>query len=206
MNENYTPNRQIIEKFLNVITQDWSNDLEQDGAFEIRCLSENRTPVTERFALHAIDDAVDLAVRMNGLGLNVYTTINPIDIQDEHSGKGAHDASILRAHFTFADADDQRGLDGLKELSALIKPDIVVRTGTLPSERYHTYWRLAEPCRDLSLWRQRQADIAKRFGTDPAVVNPSRLMRIAGTVAYPNAAKMARGYIPELTTLKVESN
>ena len=203
MNENLIPNRQTIEKFLNVITQDWPNDPEQDGTFEIRCLGENRTPVTERFALHAIDDAVDLAVKMNSLGMNIYTTINPIDSQADHSGKAATDASILRAHFTFADADNQRGLDGLKELAALIRLDIVVRTGTRPSSRYHNYWRLAEPCRDLTQWRQQQADIANRFDTDRAVINPSRLMRVAGSTTYPSAAKLAQGYSPELTTLQV---
>ena len=164
--------------------------------------------INRQFAMNAVEEAISLIVELNGHGLNAYMTINPItDLdEDERFGKPATDTDILRAHFNFADADDQRGLAGLKQLAKLIRPDLVVQTGSVPCKRYHAYWRLVEPCRDLSMWRQRQSDIARRFGTDQAVVNPSRLMRVAGTVAYPNKAKMARGYINELTTLKLGSS
>ena len=203
MNKEIEPDRKTVARFIHTIQHDWCNDPDQDGLFEIRCLGENRTTVNQQFSTHAINDAIDFVAEMNCLKLNTYMTINPINDQAERSGKSAKDADILRAHFNFADADDERGLAGLKQLAALIKPDLVVQTGSVPCKRYHAYWRLVEPCRDLSMWRQRQSDIARRFGTDPAVVNPSRLMRVAGTVAYPNKAKMARGYINELTTLKL---
>ena len=123
------------------------NDPDQNGLFEVRCLGEHRTAVTERFALHAYDDAVDLAVRMNDAGLNIYMTINPIS--NNAVGKAATDADILRAHYTFVDADDQSGLSGLNALAAKLEPDIIVITGTIPHERRHAYWRLLEPCTDL---------------------------------------------------------
>ena len=202
MNENL-PDRKTVARFIHTIQQNWCDDPDQDGLFEIRCLGENRTTVNQQFSTHAINDAIDFVAEMNCLKLNTYMTINPINDQAERSGKSAKDADILRAHFSFADADDERGLAGLKQLAALIKPDLVVQTGSVPCKRYHAYWRLVEPCLDLSMWRQRQSDIARRYGTDPAVVNPSRLMRVAGTVASPNKAKMSRGYINELTTLKL---
>jgi hypothetical protein len=34
------------------------------------------------------------------------------------------------------------------------------------------------------------------------VVNPSRIMRVAGTVSWPNADKQAKGYVPELVTMR----
>ncbi|MGY9013448.1 MAG: hypothetical protein ACKVLN_14975, partial [Rhodobacterales bacterium] len=85
-------------------------------------------------------------------------------------------------------------------LAAKLEPDIIVITGTISHEQRHAYWRLLEPCTDLKLWRYRQLDRAGRYHTDKAVANPSRLMRIAGTVSYPNTAKLARGYVPELIT------
>ena len=206
MNEKIEPDRKTVARFIHTIQHDWCDDPDQDGLLEIRCLGENRTTVNQQFSTHAINDAIDFVAEMNCLKLNTYMTINPINDQAERSGKGATDADILRAHFSFADADDERGLAGLKQLAALIKPDLVVQTGSVPCKRYHAYWRLVEPCLDLSMWRQRQSDIARRFGTDQAVVNPSRLMRVAGTIAYPSAAKIARGYIPELTTLKLGSS
>ena len=204
MSETLCPNRKTIEDFIHEITRDWQNDPDQNGLFEVRCLGEHRTAVTERFALHACDDAVDLAVSMNDARLNIYMTINPITNNAE--SKAATDTDILRAHYTFVDADDQSGLSGLNTLAAKLEPDIIVITGTIPHERRHAYWRLLEPCTDLNLWRYRQLDRAERYQTDKAVTNPSRLMRVAGTVSYPNAAKLTRGYVPELTTMKLSAS
>ena len=147
-------------------------------------------------------EATDLAFRMNAYKLNVYMTINPINIDAViKSGKGAKDGDILRAHYSFADADDVQGLNGLNELSGLIEPDIIVTTGTIPHERRHAYWRLTEPCLNLQLWKERQKQIAVQFKTDKAVVNPSRIMRVAGTVSYPSSSKATKGYVPELVTM-----
>jgi hypothetical protein len=196
----------IITKFIFEITKDWLNARDQGEKFELRCLGEHRTPVTECFTRDEIDRAVDLALEMNANGLNVYTTINSINPSAViKAGKGATDPDILRAHYSFADADDQQGLDGLNTIAGLVEPDMIVTTGTVPHERRHAYWRLAEPCTDLILWRLRQIDIATKYQTDPSVCNPSRIMRVAGTVSYPSQSKLTRGYVPELVTLKVRN-
>ena len=151
-------------------------------------------------------EATDLAVQMNANKLNVYMTINPIDQNKVTiSGKAAKDVDIVRAHYSFADADDELGIKGLNELSNLIKPDFIVITGTIPHERRHAYWRLTEPCLNLQLWKEKQKQIAIQFKTDKAVVNPSRIMRVAGTVSYPKKNKLAKGYVPELVTMHERS-
>jgi hypothetical protein len=58
----------------------------------------------------------------------------------------------------------------------------------------------------MELWRCKQSEIAKGFGTDQSVINPARIMRVAGTVNYPNRAKLGKGYIPELVTLQVRNS
>ena len=192
----------IIAQFITIITADWSKTPHQVGGFEIRCLGENRSTVWQIFALNAVSEATDLAVRMNANKLNVYMTINPIDMGAVvKSGKSANDSDILRAHYSFADADDVQGITGLDELAGLIEPDITITTGTIPHERRHAYWRLTEPCLDLPLWKERQKQIAMKFKTDKAVVNPSRIMRLAGTVSYPSSSKATKGYVPELVTM-----
>ena len=196
----------IIKKFISEITKDWLNAPDQGEKFEIRCLGEQRTPVTECFTQDAIDRAVELAFRMNQKKMNVYVTINPVNPDAViKAGKGATDPDILRAHYSFADADDLQGLDGLNTLAGLVEPDIIVTTGTIPHERRHAYWRLAEPCQDLHLWRETQKLIASKLKTDSSVCNPSRIMRVAGTVSYPSKSKLTRGYVPELVTLKVRN-
>ena len=206
-NKKLCADRGIIAQFITIITTDWSNTPHRVGGFEIRCLGEEKTTVSQIFASDAVGEATDLAVRMNTNKLNVYMTINPIDMDAVvKSGKSAKDGDILRAHYSFADADDVQGFNGLNELSGLIEPDIIVTTGTIPHERRHAYWRLTEPCLNLPLWRERQKQIAVKFKTDKAVVNPSRIMRMAGTVSYPSSSKATKGYVPELVTMHERSN
>lgn len=201
--EKIQSNKAIASRFISAITCDWSNSSKEAGLFEIRCLSEKRTLKPKRFSLDAIDEAVDFAISMNGQKLNIYMTINPIDINASiKAGKGATDTDILQAHYNFADADDQAGLTGITKLSELCEPDIVVTTGSVPHERRHAYWWLSEACTDLVLWRSTQLNIATLFSTDRSVKNPSRIMRVAGTVSYPNKDKQTRGYISELVTMK----
>lgn len=198
--------RDIIAQFISEITADWSNIPDKVGGFEIRCLGENRSTVSQIFELVGVSQATDLAVRMNANKLNIYMTINPIAPDATiKSGKSAKDRNVLRAHYSFADADDLQGINGLNEISKLIEPDIIVTTGTIPHQRRHAYWRLIEPCYDLSIWTQRQKQLADRFNTDKAVVNPSRIMRVAGTISFPSSAKLAKGYIPELVTMHERS-
>ena len=200
-------NKAVISHFISAITCDWSNSSKEAGLFEIRCLSEKRTLKPKRFSLDVIDEAVDFAISMNGQKLNIYMTINPIDINASiKAGSGATDTDILRTHYSFADADNQAGLTGITKLSMLCEPDIVVTTGTVPHERRHAYWRLSEACTDLELWRSTQLNIATLFATDKSVINPSRLMRVAGTVNYPNTHKQERGYISELVSMKERAN
>ena len=201
--EKLQPNKAIVSRFISAITCDWSNSSKEAGLFEIRCLDEKRTLKPKRFSLDAIDEAVEFAISMNGQKLNIYMTINPIDPNASiKAGSGATDTDILRAHYSFADADNQAGLTGITKLSKLCEPDIVVTTGTVPHERRHAYWRLSEACTDLELWRSTQLNIATLFATDRNVINPSRIMRVAGTVSYPNKDKQTRGYISELVTMK----
>ena len=195
-------NKKIIKQFINEITKDWHQFCDQAGKFEIRCLGENRTPITRIFTLEELADAVDFAMRMNTIKLNVYMMINPINPEAViKAGKGARKENILRAHYSFADADDVQGLNGLSMLSNLQAPDIIVTTGTIPHKRQHAYWHIAEPCYDLELWGVPQRRIASEFNTDNAVVDLSRVMRLPGTVSYPSLAKQAKKYVPELVTM-----
>ena len=195
--------RETIRHFINEITKDWLKAPVAE-IFEIRCLGENRTPVAQRFTLAEVDNAADMALRMNAAKLNTYIMINPINPERAiKAGKGATDNDIVCAHYSFADADDPQGLKGLTSLADKLPPDIHVITGTVPYERSHAYWKLAEPCYDMNLWASKQVHIADQCDTDRSVKNPSRLMRLPGTVSYPSVAKQAKGYVSEPVTMKL---
>ena len=192
-----------IRKFLDYITQGWS-DLDGNPMIELRCISQSRSVNIARFALDWIDDAVDHAAAMNTHKQNVYMCINPVDGRAQfQAGKGAKDENIMAAFFQFADADDA---DGMRNILSFAGPKFTasVKTGTQPYLRGHAYWQLEEPVYNLDAWRDVQRSIAHSLKTDQVVVNPSRIMRVAGTVSWPNEDKQARGYVPELVTMRTD--
>ena len=190
-----------IRRFMDEITSGWE-DLDGNPMIEIRALSENSAPNTARFSLDWINDAAEHAQAMNDAGRNVYMCINPVDGRaDIKAGKGAHDDDILAAFYCFADADT----DGaMKNILSFAGPQFTmsVKTGTTPFVRGHCYWRLEDPVRNLQAWRDTQQSIAHSLKTDEVVINPSRIMRIAGTVSWPSAKKVAKGYKPELVRMR----
>lgn len=152
------------------------------------------------FGIGRIDDAVNFAVEMNNDGKNVYVGVNPRKPGSKMS-KRASDSDVEIAIWQFADIDKNEAVETLKPKLAL-PPNLNVITGRTPNPRPHLYWLLDEPVHNLTEWSARQQGLAAKLGGDP-VINPSRIMRLAGTVNYPTDKKMERGYRTELATLKV---
>lgn len=193
------PDPSEIRRDLLFMTAGW-DQLPEPVMFEIRAFKENAQPQTARFAPDWMDEAVEWCEGMNGLGFNIYAVRNPIRASVTGS---ASDTDIVAAFYLWADCDDPAAADNVQRFDGP-RCTAAVRTGTIPATRVHIYWRLEEPCFDLAAWREMQCTIAAHFGSDKTVVNPSRIMRVAGTVAYPAKHKRERGYIKELTTLRTE--
>jgi len=192
-------NKSAILDFIQAITENTTVQL-----YEIRCLGE-KPALIKSYLPRDEDKAVDFIISKNRQRYNIYMTINPID-PNAGITKAATNTDIKCAHFSFADADDEKGMEGLQVLSLKAPPDIVVTTGTVPYMRQHHYWRLNTPCTDMEKWRSYQKLIATSCGTDSSISNPSRLMRVAGTVSYPSKKKIARGYVPELVSMQRRQN
>ena len=193
----------VIEKFITEITKNWLKNVSDKECFEIRCIKENQSIIFQRFSTKEIGLAVDFVFKKNEDHFNTYMTINPINSMPKIAN-AAKDENIELAHFCFADADDQAGLDGLQKLSFKKSPNIIVTTGNIPHKREHYYWRLNTPCTDMDLWRIYQKRLAKTCRTDISISNPSRIMRIPGCISFPNKKKTQKGYIPEIVLLKLE--
>ena len=192
-----------IKQFLQIITKDWAV-LTCNPLIELRCIGGTGNVTVARFAPDWIDEAVDHAQRMNAAKQNVYVCINPVDGSAKiETGKGARDEHIAAAFYNFADADTDGAMQSILSFAGP-KFTMSVKTGTQPFMRGHAYWELEEPCLNLDAWREVQRSIAASLGTDPAVINPSRIMRVAGTVSWPNAKKVEKGYVPELVTMRTE--
>jgi hypothetical protein len=197
------PSTSQIKDFLQVITKDWVQ-LDCNPFIELRCINQSRGVQVSRFATQDADAAAQHAEAMNAAGQNVYMCINPVreDAQIE-AGKGARDTDIAAAFYCFADADTDGAMQNILSFAGP-KFTMSVKTGTTPYIRGHAYWELEEPCLNMDAWKDVQKAIAASLGTDPMVVNPSRIMRVAGTVSWPNKDKVAKGYVPELVTLRTQ--
>lgn len=197
-----SPRSSVIEQFITQITENWNTCGEP--LIEIRAIGQTGTVSVARFAVNKIKEAVDHAEAMNNAKQNIYMCINPIDpIRIIPAGKGATDEDILAAFYCFADADTEGAMENILSFAGP-KFTMSVKTGTTPFARGHAYWQLEEPCYNLNAWRSVQKSIAASLQTDAAVVNPSRIMRVAGTVSWPNQKKQAKGYTPELVTMRTQ--
>ena len=195
-----SPDKDVIHQFLSLLTEPWK-ECSPKGQLELRFLADGKLKNIKRFADDQLMDATDHIVKMNIDNLNAYVCINPVAEIALKAGKGAMDEDILRAHFAFADCDEAGAAERLK--SSAPPHDFSVITGTQPHLRCHYYWQFYRPLHDLAKWRVIQAGFAKAYGSDSCVKNPSRLMRIAGTVSYPGSGKKVKGYEIERTELRI---
>ena len=183
------PKSEIIKQFITQITKNW-NEVGQP-LIEIRSISTSGSTNAARFKLSDIDDAVQHAEAMNAAKQNIYMCINaidPIKAEDIPAGKAAKDSDILAAFYCFADADTKGAMENIMSFAGP-KFTMSVKTGTTPFARGHAYWELEEPCQNMDAWKEVQKSIAASLQTDSAVINPSRIMRVAGTVSWPNKKK-----------------
>lgn len=194
-----TADRSAIRRDLVYMTRRW-HELGRPALLEIRAFKEDRTPQINKFSPEWMDDAVEFAASMNALGFNIYAVRNPIRADCKGS---ASDEDIIAAFFLWADCDDEGAAGNVKRFDGP-KWTASVVTGKTPSTRVHVYWELEEPCLNLTAWRQLQTDIALHFKSDRSVINPSRIMRVGGTVSWPASKKREKGYIDELTSVFTE--
>jgi RecA-family ATPase len=148
-----------------------------------------------------IAEAADHAAFLNRQGQNVYVGVNPRKSTTSLRER-ASDRDVEIAFFQFADLDKAEAVAKARG-DLPVKPTMIVMTGTIPNNRPHLYWRLDEPVANLTAWTERQRGIAQTLEGD-AVINPSRIMRLGGTVNYPSQDKLGRGYRMELTSVRTE--
>ncbi len=193
------PQANLIQQDLAFMTRRW-HMLPERPWLEVRAFKEDFQPQTAKFRHDDLDDAVEWIEDMNGRGYNMYAVRNPIR---DGVSKSAKDEDILAAFFLWADCDDPAAAGNVRRFDGP-KWSAAVTTGTIPDTRVHIYWELEEPCMDLTAWRQMQETVAAHFNSDRTVVNPSRIMRIGGTVSYPFKHKVERGYVKQITGIRTE--
>lgn len=156
--------------------------------------SANTFPITPE----GLNEATQCAVRHNNEHRNVYVGVNPRKPGTAPWGRAsALDVEIAFYHFVDADSAESAA----RVRKAPLPYTWAVTTGRVPNPRPHVYWELEEPVRNLQAWSAQQRALADHFAGD-AVIDPPRIMRLAGTVNYPSPKKIERGYRVELVTIR----
>jgi hypothetical protein len=94
-----------------------------------------------------------------------------------------NDAYVLTA--AYVDLDDAGAALAAKDIYGKAKPTLIVVTGREPHTRAQMWWRLDEPLTDPQEWPSLLRGMSAAMRGDSTVTNPARVMRLAGSIAWP---------------------
>ena len=179
------PQEASIASFLVVIGQDLHLcSIASDG----RC--------TGRWFGVDVPAATGWAIAESLAGRNVYWTTNQVN---QGCNKKPSKVDIVAARFAHVDIDPPKSggpfdkLQTQAELLALsVPPTLIIDSGG----GLQAFWRLSGPASSAEVESVNRC-LAERLGGDHCH-NIDRLMRLPGTVNYPNAKKRAAGRAPSL--------
>jgi hypothetical protein len=154
------------------------------------------------FRLDQLADAVAHAARVNEAGNNVYVgaLLKRADTPAMGRTRAEHAAMATALAVDF----DTNAKAGVVRLTKIAPPQLIVGTGSTPEKRVQVWIRL-EPTEDLALWDEVNHRSVSFCGGDRFARGRYRLMRLAGSVNYPSAAKQERRYTTERTRIKFEN-
>jgi hypothetical protein len=168
------------------------------GVIEIGWMKAATGDLTE-FAQFERDDIAALAVtaaQVNSVpGQSVY--IRAATVRAHAFPPYTGDADVEQAPGIWSDIDTQAEVERAKTIQTLVRPNASVITGTIPGMRVQSWFLTSEPIASTELVRSLNTRLHALYGGDRKVINPSRLMRLPGSIAWP--WKDAR--VPELTRL-----
>lgn len=147
----------------------------------------------EQFATNDLNALAATAVQANLVpGQACY--IRASTVKQSNAGRTS-DVDFEQAPGIWSDIDTQADFERAKTVETIVRPNAQVITGTVPHTRVQSWFRASDPIPSAKLVRELNVRLHKLYGGDSAVVNPSRLMRLPGTIAWP----WKDGRVPELT-------
>lgn len=194
------PNKDAMRQHVEFIMQGMGDY--QDGQIEIAYGDEENVPRhAEKFTIDRPEDVghiVDFAYDTNAKGKNIYIVGSYLVPSAPMTGR-SNDTQFYATSTIWCDIDDPITPAELKERYKDTPPSLVVVTGRQPHIRTHLWWKLLEPITDAQELRKTLIGVIDHMGGDPSAKNPSRLMRLGGSIAWPKK----EGRIAEMTEVKV---
>lgn len=135
----------------------------------------------KRFALDELEELCAFAADINSTpGANIY--FRPATVGGDMP---ANDADFVMTPGFWVDHDVATSVARLKSHPLPAKPTFILVTGRDPEIRCQSFWPLSEPSTAPETLREINKALQVHFEGDPAVTNPSRLMRMPGSIAWP---------------------
>ena len=166
------------------------------GLVELAWISPGKGSGARLFTLDQVDELAEQAVAWNLEGRNLYLGAT-LKHPDTAPFARTSDSDAVAAWAVWLDLDEPGSVERAERLARRMPPTLKVTTGTVPHVRQHWWWRLEEPIDDMAALRGQLEAIAGLYGGDAKVVNPGRIMRLAGSIAWPTKP----GRVAQLVTL-----
>ncbi len=164
-------------------------DCIEDGLIELAWTGtrydDREVCYAQHFDVTDYHELVDRAYEINSnYGSNVYIGAG-LRKPSTKKGMRTKDAHIQMLPALWLDLDDPGKAEVAREKVKNIQPTLIVTTGRIPHLRQQFWWKLDEPARDFTKATEQIRAITEALGGDSSISNPSRVMRLAGSVAYP---------------------
>lgn len=154
------------------------------------------------FDVTDIEGAAKFAFEQNSIeGVNVYIGAAIRHPDTAPFGRSDHN-DFYKATAIWCDLDDANAAKEAKDKYKDLPPSFVVVTGRHPDLRAQVWWKLDTPQDNSAEHKKALANVCATLSGDKAVVDPTRVMRLGGTIAWPKKD----GRIPELTEIKTPTN
>ena len=164
-------------------------DGRQDGLIELAWTDSETGALrhAELYGTDQLDDLVAAACRINAVPKqNVYVGQALRKPNTAPFGR-CQDDDFYALTTAYVDLDDDGAVAAARKnyRSSGCPPTAVVTTGKTPHVRAQLHWRLDTVETDPDAARAQNVAICEALGGDPSVVNPSRVMRLGGSIAWP---------------------
>ena len=142
---------------------------EDDSVIFLRLLNDRKRGgygENKKAALSAFETLLPYARQRNQEGWSPFFIVN---------GDGNEDKDVKHARAQFVDFDDCPFPEQIKRLNHFpLEPSAIIKT----KKSLHCYWILKDG--DIKHFRNIQERLIRYFGTDPSIINESRIMRLYG--------------------------
>jgi hypothetical protein len=181
---NLQPNASDIKSFVT-----WWFERCSVGQIEIGWINAKSKKLNKfaRFDIGDVDELVGVAVQQNLVpGQSLY--VRAATVRYRAGNSFTTDDDFCQAPGIWGDIDTYEQFESAKSLQTMLRPNGIVVTGRStdpPYLRVQNWFKCAEPIVSAELLRRLNCRLHSLWGGDATVVNPTRLMRLPGTLAWP---------------------